>query len=177
MLHSMTRWHGGFGPTWQKAFGMHRPGELEAYCSAQHIELQWLDGDHVRTRQVRPAVITDASTGRKCWFNHVAFWHESALPPHIRKTLLDELGEDRLPYNTSYGDGAPIDGIAVAAITAAYRQQTCTFNWQCGDVLLLNNLTMAHGRSTYTGQRRMLASMGQPMQRQAAATTPAFSSL
>jgi alpha-ketoglutarate-dependent taurine dioxygenase len=37
------------------------------------------------------------------------------------------------------------------------------FPWQSGDVILLDNMLMAHGRTPFAGSRKVVAGMAQPM--------------
>jgi alpha-ketoglutarate-dependent taurine dioxygenase len=67
-----------------------------------------------------------------------------------------------LPYNTYYGDGTPIEPEVVEQIQAAYRAEMVVFPWEPGDVLLLDNLTVAHGRRPYTGERQVVVAMAEP---------------
>lgn len=83
----------------------------------------------------------------------------------MRELLLEEFGESDLPFNTYYGDGKRIEPEIVAAIRDAIDAETVVFRWQAGDLLLLDNMLVAHGRNPYTGPRRLLASMADPYTR------------
>ncbi len=114
----------------------------------------------MRTRQVRRAIVAHPQTREEVWFNHVAFWHISSLKASLRSVFLAEFVEADLPYNTYYGDGSPINNDIVAQIREAYSAETVAFPWQAGDVLFLDNMLVAHGRSPYEGQRRVVVAMG-----------------
>jgi len=48
------------------------------------------------------------------------------------------------------------------AVREAYRKATVLFSWQPGDLLLLDNMQVAHGRTPYTGNRKILVAMADP---------------
>jgi hypothetical protein len=73
----------GFGLRWQEVFQTTERGEVEAYCRKNDITFEWKDGDHLRTRQVRPAIRVNPRTGDTVWFNHAAFFNVAALDPDI----------------------------------------------------------------------------------------------
>jgi alpha-ketoglutarate-dependent taurine dioxygenase len=147
---------------WQTSFRLNQRSELEDYCRRSRIEWQWLGGNNLRTRQVRPAVRHHPVTGEKLWFNHVAFWHVSSLDRQVREMFLKEFDLAELPYNTYYGDGEPIADEDVEAIREAYRRATVAFLWEHGDLLMLDNMLVAHGRSPFAGRRKILTAMGDP---------------
>jgi alpha-ketoglutarate-dependent taurine dioxygenase len=155
----------GFGPTWQHSYREHDREALEAYFRNADIQFEWKGGDRLRTRQVRPAIARHPKTGEEVWFNHVVFWHVSELKPDIREAFLAEFGEQDLPYNTYFGDGTPIDKEVIAQIGNAYNDELAVFPWRQGDFLFLDNMLVAHGRSPFTGPRRILTAMGQPESR------------
>lgn len=155
----------GLGPSWQKAFNTDDINVVKAYCQQAAIELQILDEHHIRTRQVRPAIRRHVQTGEPVWFNHAAFWHPSSLCPVIRKELVSQFGEEALTYNTLYGDGSPIPDDVIAHINAAYQKAMVAFAWQPGDLLLMDNMLVSHGRAPFKGKRRVLVSMGDPIER------------
>ncbi len=158
----VRNYNDGFGLPWQEVFQTSDKGEVEAYCRQNSIEFEWKGDDRLRTRQIRPAVRRHPVSGETVWFNHAAFFHVSALEPAVRETLLAEFKEEDLPYQTFYGDGTPIDPTAVAQILEAYRQEQVIFPWQEGDLLLQDNMGVAHGREPYVGEREVLAAMSEP---------------
>lgn len=42
-------------------------------------------------------------------------------------------------------------------------EETICFAWQQGDLLMIDNMLVAHGRNPFDGPRRILAAMGEPM--------------
>jgi alpha-ketoglutarate-dependent taurine dioxygenase len=151
----------GFGPTWQNSFHLSERDEAEAYFHRAGIEYEWLGGDRLRTIQVRAAVESHPQLGVPVWFNHVAFWHISSVEPKLRKLFLKEFAEHQLPYNTFYGDGSSIEDAVVEELREAYRQETVAFPWRAGDILMIDNMSVAHGREPYRGERKILAAMGE----------------
>jgi alpha-ketoglutarate-dependent taurine dioxygenase len=159
----LTRVYGtGFGLPWQTAFRTNSKDDVGLYCEAADVEYEWLEGDRLRTRQVRPAIARHPETSEPVWFNHVCFWHSSTYDPEIREMMTEEFGEKGLPYNTWYGDGQPIPDEVIEEIRRAYRAESISWPWQPGDAVLLDNMLVAHGREPYTGERRVVVSMGVP---------------
>jgi alpha-ketoglutarate-dependent taurine dioxygenase len=158
----VRNYNDGFGLPWQETFQTQEKTEVEAYCRTNDIQFEWKEGDRLRTRQIRPAIRKHPVTGELVWFNHAAFFHVSSLAPQVRAELLAAFGEEELPYNTYYGDGSPIEPEAAAAVREAYEKEKLIFPWQNGDVMLLDNMSMAHGRQPYKGRREVVVSMAEP---------------
>jgi alpha-ketoglutarate-dependent taurine dioxygenase len=156
---------GGCGLPWASVFQTADRAKVEAYCKRAEIELEWQPRDRLRTWQVRDAIVRHPHTGERVWFNHAAFFHLSTLDDETRQALQAEFVEDDLPNNTYYGDGSAIESDAMDAIRDAYRHETVTFDWEMGDVLLLDNILTAHGREPYSGARRILVAMAEPIDR------------
>jgi alpha-ketoglutarate-dependent taurine dioxygenase len=157
----------GMSLPWQTSFRIDDRAELERYCRDSRIECEWKGADRLRTRQVRPAVRLHPRTGEPVWFNHLAFWHVSSLEPRLRAVFLNEFSQEELPYNTYYGDGTPVEDSAVEEIRGAYRDEMVAFPWQRGDLLMLDNMLVAHGRHPFSGARKILTAMGEPYSDQA----------
>ncbi|MGW0810976.1 non-ribosomal peptide synthetase [Nonomuraea sp. NPDC002799] len=149
------------GVPWQDAFGTTDPARVEAYCRDHGIEAEWRDGG-LSTRQRRPAVITHPVTGRRCWFNQVAFLNAWTMSPEVREYLVEVYGPGRLPFNTFYGDGEPIGPEEVELINKVYETCTVREPWRDGDLMIVDNLRTAHSREPYEGPREILVSMGHP---------------
>lgn len=152
----------GYGLSWQTAFQTTDKAEVSRYCEASNIEWEWLSGDRLRIRQRRPAIMRHPHSGELLWFNHATFFHISTLDAHIRDGLLAELPEQDLPYNTYYGDGSRIEPEVLEILRDAYVTEQVSFTWREHDLLLLDNMLVAHGRSSFRGQRKILVGMAEP---------------
>jgi len=151
----------GFGLPWQEVFQTTDKAVVEEYCDQADIQVEWKAGNQLRTRQVRRAVARHPRTGEIVWFNHAAFFHISTLEAAIREELLAAFSEEDLPNNTYYGDGSQIEPAVLDELREAYRQETVSFPWQAGDVLMLDNMLTAHSRAPFVGQRKVLVGMSQ----------------
>ncbi len=156
----------GFGLSWSTVFQTTDKARVEEHCRRNGIETEWKEGDRLRTRAVRPALARHPKTGEALWFNHATFFHVSTLEPDIRASLLEEFEEEDLPTNTFYGDGSPIEAEVMDHLRAAYRRETVSFPWQRGDLLMLDNMLVAHARAPYSGPRRVLVGMAEPVSRE-----------
>ncbi|MGY1643832.1 TauD/TfdA family dioxygenase [Geodermatophilus sp. SYSU D00703] len=151
------------GASYAEAFGTDDRGAVEGYCRAAAIEFQWQPDGGLRTRQRRSAVVRHPVTGRRCWFNQVAFLNEWTLAPEIREYLVDVYGEDGLPFTTRFGNGEPIGADVVAQINEVYEAHTVREPWQAGDLLLVDNIRTAHAREPFEGPREVLVGMADPV--------------
>ncbi|HEX8282846.1 MAG TPA: TauD/TfdA family dioxygenase [Pyrinomonadaceae bacterium] len=150
----------GFGLDWPTAFQTDDPRAVEEHCRRNGIAVEWREGGRLRTHAVLPAVVRHPRTGEPVWFNHATFFHVSTLDPALRAGLLAGFEDEaELPTNTYYGDGSPIEPETLDVLREAYREETVSFAWERGDVLLLDNILAAHGRAPYEGARRILVGM------------------
>jgi alpha-ketoglutarate-dependent taurine dioxygenase len=153
----------GIDLSWQEAFQTTDPAQVESYCRRSSIAWEWLDGRRrLRTRQVRPAVAQHPSSGELVWFNQAHLFHTSALDVPAREALHAEYSEEELPRQAFLGDGAPIPSEFLDDIRRAYRESLRIFAWLRGDILLLDNMLIAHGRKAFTGDRRVFVAMAEP---------------
>ena len=152
-----------FGASIAEAFGTDDRGAVESYCRANAIQLEWRPDGGLCTWQRRSALVRHPLTGRRSWFNQVAFLSEWTMNPEVREYILDEYGEDGLPFNTRFGDGDPIGADVVELINAAYEARTVREPWEPGDLMLVDNIRMAHGRDAFEGPRRVIVGMADPV--------------
>ena len=152
----------GLGFPWQTVFKTTEKAGVEEYCRHAGMKAEWKDNEDLRISYVREAVAKHPRTNEMIWFNHATFFHVSTLEPSVREALLAQMPESDLPYNTYYGDGSPIEPSILDELRAIYRQETIAFPWAQGDVLMLDNMLVAHGRAPFTGERRILVVMSDP---------------
>ena len=86
-------------------------------------------------------------------------FHISNLEEDTIKSLLAEYGEEYLPRNAFYGDDTPFEINVLNHIREIYNQEKIVFKWQKGDIMLLDNILMAHGREPYKGERKVAVAM------------------
>ncbi|MFJ1647802.1 amino acid adenylation domain-containing protein [Streptomyces sp. NPDC088258] len=159
----LTRMYHEVGTAWPEAFGTDDRAEVDAYCAAAGIDHEWLPGDRLRTRQRRAAVVRHPTTGVPGWFNQIAFLNGRTMDPAVREYLTDVYGPQGLPFDTAVGDGTAVDGDTVAAVNAVYDRFTVGEPWRSGDVLVVDNLRMAHSREPFEGEREIVVVMGDPV--------------
>jgi len=153
------------GASVAEAFGTDDREAVEGYCRANAIEFEWQADGGLRTRQRRGAVLEHPRTGRRCWFNQIAFLSEWTMAPEVREFLVDMYGADGLPFNTRFGDGDPIGEDVVELLNEVYEANTVREPWQAGDLMLVDNIRMAHSREPYEGPREVLVGMADPVRR------------
>jgi alpha-ketoglutarate-dependent taurine dioxygenase len=155
----------GLDLSWSTVFQTTNKSEVEAYCRRAGIEYEWLSRNRLRTRQVCQAALPHPRTGEWVWFNQAHLFHISNLEPEVRETLAAIYREEDYPRNAYYGDGSAIEEETLGHIREAYAREAIVFSWQTGDVLMLDNMLMAHGRRPFAGPRMVVVGMAQPAQR------------
>jgi alpha-ketoglutarate-dependent taurine dioxygenase len=153
----------GLDVSWQDFFHTTNKVDVEAYCRQAGIKFEWLENNGLKTYKIRPAVAKHPKTGDLVFFNQLQLHHVSCLDPGVRQSLLSVFGEDKLPRNVYYGDGTPIEDSVMEEIGAVYREYQISFDWQQGDILMLDNMLTAHGRKAYVGSRKIVVAMGELM--------------
>jgi alpha-ketoglutarate-dependent taurine dioxygenase len=152
--------HGGsgFGKSWQGHFETEDRAEVEEYLTRGSVEFEWLPDGSLRTSQVRPAIVDHPDTGEPVWFNQATLWHVSALGEQGR-VLRQRTPIDRLPTNAYYGDGGTIADEDLEEVRQLMWTEAVVFPWQQSDLLVLDNILVAHGRRAYAGPRKILVAM------------------
>ncbi len=147
------------GATVADVFGTNDRGAVERYCRANAIDFEWRDGGGLCTRQRRKAVVRHPVTGRRCWFNQIAFLNEWTLAPDVREYLVDVYGQEGQPFNTRFGNGDPIGPDVVQVINETYEAHTVREPWEAGDLLVVDNIRTAHGREAFEGPREIVVAL------------------
>jgi alpha-ketoglutarate-dependent taurine dioxygenase len=138
----------GMGRSWQSTLRARTREEAEQRLASLGYSWEWLPGGELKaTTPVLPAV-RQLPDGRETFFNQLiaAFqgWKDSRNDPSQAIRL---------------GDGSPLDRAAVDHATRLAESLTFDIPWQRGDVALVDNFVTMHGRRTFTGTRKVLASL------------------
>jgi len=155
---------------WQTVFQTDDRAELARFCAVNAIAHEWIDTDILRTSQSCQGVAYHPVTRERLLFNQAHLFHVSSLAPAQSALLLTMFGSDLLPRHAYFGDGENISPPELEIVRAAFRAAEVRFAWEAGDVLLLDNMLMAHGRRPFTGPRRHLAALLDPFSASSRAT-------
>jgi hypothetical protein len=141
----------GMGRSWKSTLRAKTRDEAEARLREISYDWQWLpDGCLRATTPVLPAV-RDLGDGRKSFFNQLiaAFqgWKDERNDPS--KAI-------------RFGDGSPLDKGAVNTATELAYEMAFDMPWQRGDAVIVDNFVTMHGRRTFRGKRKVLASLAHP---------------
>jgi alpha-ketoglutarate-dependent taurine dioxygenase len=151
----------GLDVGWPEFFRTTERAEVEDYCRRVGLEFEWTGAGGLRTRKLCPAVARHPGTSETVFFNQIQAHHISFLDDAVRASLLSLFKLEELPRNVYYGDGTPIEPAAIDEIRRVYAEAQVSFPWQEGDIMMLDNMLAAHGRNAYTGERKILVTMGE----------------
>ncbi len=138
----------GQGRSWRSTLSVGTRAEAEARLAELGYDWQWQgDGSLRATTPALPAIRT-LPDGRKSFFNQLiaAFrgWADSRNDPN---------------RSITFGDTTPITAQDMAPAIALADELTYDLAWQPGDVALVDNYIVMHGRRPFEGKRRVLASL------------------
>jgi amino acid adenylation domain-containing protein len=151
----------GFDVSWQDFFQTTEKSVVEERCRKDGIEFIWMEQDRLRTRQRCPAIMKHPKTGEPTFFNQIQLHHVSCLDSGVQDSLLAILGEEWLPRNVYYGDGSSIEEGIVSEMRELTRECAVQFAWQEHDILMVDNMLVAHGRQPFSGPRKIVVAMGE----------------
>lgn len=155
--------HGGagFGPSWQTTFETEDRGAVEEFCRTTDTDFRWNADGSLTVTQLRPAVAVHPRTGEAVWFNQADQFHPSTHPKAIYESMLALYAgrEHLMPQTATFGDDTPIDVAMLDAVRQTAAQEIRLFPWQEGDLLMVDNMLVAHGRRPFQGPRKILVSM------------------
>ena len=137
----------GMGRSWRSTFQADTHDECETNMAKLGYSGEWRDdGSLVSTTPVLDG-IRMLSDGRQTFFNQLiaayrGWGSDGDSGPSI-----------------TFGDGTPLDHVAVTAACDIADELTFNVPWQQGDVALVDNYVTMHARQTFTGIRKILASL------------------
>jgi len=139
----------GLGRSWRSTFGVNEREAAEARMRKLGYTWEWLPDGALRatTPIVQGVRIIDGGP-RKTFFNQLiaacSGWRDARNDPS-RAVV--------------HGDGTPLDMEAMKKVIAIAESITIDVNWQAGDVAMIDNYLVMHGRSTFEGKRIVLAAL------------------
>jgi alpha-ketoglutarate-dependent taurine dioxygenase len=148
--------------SWMAAFDTNDPGVVERSCAENGGQVRWDREEGAKINHVLPAVRLHPETGEKLWFNQVSTFLSSPRSTGWWRWLLYQIAYPnpfRRPFHAAFGDGGKISHGQVDQVNAAIDQAMVKFRWERGDLLLVDNFLVTHGRMPYSGARRILVAI------------------
>ncbi len=138
----------GQGRSWCSTLSVADKGAAEARLQSLGYSWEWQDDESLRATTPALPAVRKLADGRKTFFNQLiaAFrgWADSRNDPNRAIT---------------FGGGEPISSQDMAPAIAIADELTADLAWQAGDVALVDNYLVMHGRRPFEGKRRVLASL------------------
>jgi Taurine catabolism dioxygenase TauD, TfdA family len=153
----------GIDVSWQDFFKTTDKSVVEKVCKDDGMECEWVKGRQLRIKQRGRAVAKHPVTGDTVFFNQVQLHHPYCIDPKTRKSLVALFKEEGLPRNVYYGDGSRIEDATMAELDKVFWKTAKAFPWQSGDIVMLDNMLVAHARKPFTGTRKIVVAMGEMM--------------
>ncbi|MCH9626344.1 MAG: hypothetical protein S4CHLAM123_15410 [Chlamydiales bacterium] len=148
--------------TWMDAFETDCRKTVEKSCIDNQFGYRWNKKNWLQVIYDNPSIIAHPKTGERVWFNQahlydynprlLGFWNWVGTKfVYCRKnTVMHEI---------YYGDGKKVPKKDLYHVMDVLEKETIKFPWQKGDVLVLDNILTMHGRASFSGERRILASL------------------
>lgn len=149
----------GLDVSWQEFFKTSDRLAVEAQCRESGMMCEWKPAGLCITNK-RPAVACHPVTGEKTFFNQIQLHHLSCLDANLREALCTLFSSEDLPRHVMCGDGTPIEDEHIRMIVETYWQCAVAFRWQQDDMLMLDNMLVAHARNPFVGSRKIVVAMG-----------------
>ncbi|GAA3627104.1 TauD/TfdA family dioxygenase [Nonomuraea rosea] len=150
----------GLGRSWQQTFETDDREQVEAFLEEGHFAWKWTsDGGLRMVSPVRPAAVKHPVTGDEVWFNQADHFHPAALGDDLARELAQILPPEELPQSVTFADGGPIPEAYVTHVHDRGLELAVDVDWRQGDLMVIDNVAVGHGRRPYTGDRRVLVAM------------------
>lgn len=165
---------------WHEMFDTEDRGVVEDKAARAGLRVTWRGDDRLRLTNEHPPVRVHPDTGEPVWFNHLTVFHASVAEGEYRRlfartgalsaALLAEGGgllrrlrrEDPEDFPTQYfyADGSVIPDEDVEHVRDIIWHNTVSVAWQRGDVLVIDNHAVSHGRFPFRGRRSIGVTWG-----------------
>jgi hypothetical protein len=147
--------------TWQQAFQTDDKDPIERQILLMGSEFEWCDSGIIISNHTRGFVVHPV-TGEDIWFNSIGGYGfgEHVIGKRLADLYLQHYGPSRpLPFGVTYGDGESIDPKDIEPLYEVTEQIQVAIPWRKGDIYLLDNILMGHGRNTFSGDRKIRVSL------------------
>ncbi len=163
---------------WNEMFSTTDKKEVEKQSAKQRFQVEWLENEGLKLTNVQVGTRKHPVSGTIAWHNHsqtfhvntpaLEYWHILKKQKTFRGlgvaivlsllTLWTKLTRksEELDVHATYGDGSPIPDHEIKEVVDTFWKNLSVFSWKTGDVLLIDNYSVSHGRHPFSGPREIL---------------------
>ena len=138
----------GMGRSWQSTLSVDSREKAEVRLSELEYSWDWIEQDGLRVTSPTLPAVRELSGGKRSFFNQLiaAFkgWKDSRNDPS---------------KSIAHGDGSSLDPSEIERVCELADEITFDLPWQDGDLALVDNFLCMHGRRSFKGSRKVLASL------------------
>ncbi|HLJ55853.1 MAG TPA: TauD/TfdA family dioxygenase [Chthonomonadaceae bacterium] len=138
----------GMGRSWADTLGVAGRDEAERRLTELGYSWEWRPDGSLTVRTPTLPAVRPLGGGRKAFFNQLIAaycgWKDA---------------RNDASRSITFGDAEAMDRDGVMAAVAIADELTVPLEWQRGDVALVDNFAVLHGRQPFTGVRKVLASL------------------
>jgi alpha-ketoglutarate-dependent taurine dioxygenase len=152
----------GLHTSWMAAFATKDRAVVEQACAESGSRIEWDSEEGAKINNVLAAVRRHPDTGEMLWFNQAVTFLRSPRSSGLLTWLLYQAAYPsplRRPFHATFGNGRAITHAQLDAVHEAIESATVRFRWERGDLLLVDNYLVTHGRMPFRGKRRILVAI------------------
>jgi hypothetical protein len=159
----------GVQKPWPEVFGVNEPSVVESIVAAKGWRAEWIDGDTLQLWQdLLPAIKNHPVTGEPIWCNQAHFFAPVCMMAWAQEdgriTDYNAIAKARASTpemldNIFFGNGEPLPDNDALHVYRVLRKIERPISLKRGDILMLDNLILAHGRTAFTGERSILVAL------------------
>lgn len=156
----------GMSRPWQDVFATDDPARVEIVCRERHWVPSWCDDGTLRLQHgATSAYRQHPQTGEPVWFNQAHYYSPECMLRWAERDgrtsqaryilrLMERRDYDHLNQVT-FADGSVIPPAYLLSIWDALVQSETVFTMDVGDIMVLDNYAVMHGRESFSGTRQL----------------------
>ncbi|KXJ21901.1 Clavaminate synthase-like protein [Exaiptasia diaphana] len=130
----------------------------EEFLQNAGINFEWIDSTCLCLWHVLDPIAPHVVTGQPVWFNQMESHHNSCLKESPMYQGLD-LPTHMYAFHTQFGDGQEINSEILDHVRSVNWSKAVGFDWQEGDVIVMDNMAVMHSRLSFSGPRKIVVSL------------------
>jgi alpha-ketoglutarate-dependent taurine dioxygenase len=139
---------------WDDAFYTQSRAEVEQHCKRLGVEFTWNEGGGLTIVNVMKALTVHPQTHETFYRSHI---HASRVGS--REIDATSLARQHRPTGYTLDTGQTLSHDEAEQIQSVFRTIEQSFPWSDGDIMILDNLQVAHGRNPFSGNRELVVAL------------------